>query len=35
MQLVLVEDEDLVAKLNTSGYDTAMLCEVLSVRSLG
>ena len=35
MTLKLVTDEDLVARLNTSGYDTAMLCEVTGTRSLG
>ena len=35
MSLELVTDEELVAKLNTTGYDTAMVCEVTGVRSLG
>jgi hypothetical protein len=35
MGLELVTDEKLVEKLNTSGYDTAMLCEVKWVKPLG
>ena len=35
MGLELVTDEALVQKLNTSGYDTAMLCEVKWVKTLG
>lgn len=35
MELELVTDEELVKKLNTTGYDTAMLCEVKGFRSLG
>ena len=35
MQLKLVEDEELAAKINTTGYDTTMVCEVVSERSLG
>ena len=35
MYLELVTDEELVKKLNTSGYDTAMLCEVKWIRPLG
>ena len=35
MELELVEDEELVAKLNTTGYDTALLAKITSVRPLG
>ena len=35
MGLELVTDEKLVEKLNTSGYDTTMLCEVKWVKPLG
>ena len=35
MELELVTDEELTEKLNTTGYDTTMICEVKSVRSLG
>ncbi len=35
MGLELVTDEELIGKLNTSGYDTAMFCEVKWIRSLG
>ena len=35
MTLELVTDEDLIEKLNTSGYDTAMFCKVTGLRSLG
>ena len=35
MGLELVTDEELIEKLNTSGYDTAMFCEVKWIRSLG
>ncbi len=35
MNLELVTDDELIKKLNTTGYDTAMICEVTEVRSLG
>ena len=35
MKLELVTDEELTAKLNTSDYDTVMLCRVTEIRSLG
>ena len=35
MYLELVTDEKLVEKLNTSGYDTAMICEVKWIKPLG
>ena len=35
MSLELVTDEKLVQKLNASGYDTTMFCEVKWIRPLG
>ena len=35
MYLELVTDEELVKKLNTTGFDTAMVCKVTGTRSLG
>lgn len=35
MYLELVTDEELVEKLNTTGYDTTMICKVVGTRSLG
>ena len=35
MELELVTDEELAAKLNTSGYPTALFAKIISVRPLG
>ena len=35
MNLELVTDEELIGKLNTTGYDTTMICKVTGTRSLG
>ena len=35
MYLELVTDEELIAKLNTTGYETTMFCKVVGTRSLG